>query len=176
MKILREILIVFLIATVIFFGVKSTIPSFKVEGSSMQPSLSNGQYIIVNKVVYKLRSPHRGEIVVFDPPQDSSPYIKRVIGLPGEVVEGRRGKIYIDGSSLSEPYLEGIKVNSFSRYRVPDGYYFVLGDNRGNSQDSRSFGAVPEDDIIGKAWISLWPLSEIGQIESYSYDLEANRP
>jgi signal peptidase I len=161
---------------VIFFGVKSTIPSFKVEGSSMQPSLSNGQYIIVNKVVYKLRSPHRGEIVVFDPPQDSSPYIKRVIGLPGEIVEARGGKIYIDGSALSEPYLEGIKVNYFPQYKVPDGYYFVMGDNRGNSQDSRSFGAVPADSIIGKAWVSLWPLSEIGQIESYSYDLEANRP
>ena len=173
MKILRETLAVFLIATVIFFGVKSTIPSFKVEGSSMQPALESGQYIIVNKVVYKLRPPHRGEIVVFDPPQDSSPYIKRVIGLPGEVVEGRRGKIYVDGSPLSEPYLEGIKVNYFLKYKVPDGYYFVMGDNRGNSLDSRSFGAVPADSIIGKAWISLWPPSEVGQIESYSYDLKA---
>jgi signal peptidase I len=170
MKILREILIVFLIATVIFWGVKSTVPSFKVEGCSMWPTLEDGQYIIVNKVVYKLRSPHRGEVVVFHPPQEgNSSYIKRVIGLPGEVVEARGGRVYIDGSSLPEPYLEET-TGRFRQYKVPDGYYYVLGDNRGNSVDSRSFEAVPEDDIIGRAWITLWPPSEIGQIEGCSYD------
>jgi signal peptidase I len=127
-------------------------------------------------VVYPFHPPERGDIIVFDAPVNnaSKPYIKRVIALPGETVEARDGHVYINGHQIDEPYLEGEETwcgveQNCPPVTVPEGSVFVLGDNRDNSQDSRAFGPVAIDRIIGKAWITYWPFSEAGIVPHYDY-------
>jgi signal peptidase I len=127
-------------------------------------------------IVYLFHPPQRGDIIVFNPPIDSEkPYIKRVIGLPGETVEIREGHVFIDGVQLEEPYIEGDITSCGTARRtcppveVPEGHVFVLGDNRNNSSDSRAFGVVEVDDIIGKAWFAYWPSDDIGLVPHYDY-------
>ncbi|MFC2032705.1 signal peptidase I [Chloroflexota bacterium] len=124
--------------------------------------------MFINKLVTK---PDRGDIIVFknpDNPKDS-PFIKRVIGLPGEEIEVRSGFIYIDGSPLIENYINEMPRYTMSNRVVPDGEYFVLGDNRNSSQDSHTGWTVPQDDILGKAWLSTWPLERFGLVPEYAY-------
>jgi len=183
--VLREILETLLFTLLIFFLVRSVIQNFKVEGSSMEPTLHTGQYIIVNRIVYLhvdlnffrrllpggeevqpnlaylFQMPRRGEIVVFEYPRDTSrDFIKRVIGLPGETVEIRGGQVWINGLPLDEPYLTAAarsQMGNMPPTIVPANTVFVLGDNRGNSSDSRSWGPLPLDRIIGRAWVTYWP-------------------
>src|SRR5437764_322426 len=134
----------------------------KVEGTSMLPRLHDGERIFVNKLIYYgLPDIERGDIVVFWFPDDpSKSYIKRVIGLPGETVQMRAGRIYVNGKELQEPYLDPtLNVSDDSRppTYVKAHYYFVMGDNRDNSSDSRSWGLVPEKYIYGKALFRYWP-------------------
>ena len=165
----REIVITVLIALVIFLAVHFTLQSFKVKGDSMLPSLQSGQYLLINKVVYSFSSQHRGEVVVFHPPVNSEDvYIKRIIGLPGETIEITRGKVYINGEPLDEPYIEEEAVYDYPPYLIPPGHYFVLGDNRNGSSDSRRWGPVPEENIIGKAWLCYWPPGDWEIVPSYS--------
>jgi len=137
----------------------------KVEGTSMLPRLHDGERIFVNKMIYYgLPEIQRGDIVVFWFPDDpSKSYIKRVIGLPGETVQMRSGRIYINGRELPEPYIDPT-LNVADEDRPPTyvkpHYYFVMGDNRDNSSDSRSWGLVPEKYIYGKALVRYWPLSK----------------
>jgi signal peptidase I len=137
----------------------------KVEGTSMLPRLHDGERIFVNKLIYYgLPGIERGDIVVFWFPDDpSKSYIKRVIGLPGETVQMRSGRIFINGKEMAEPYLDpSLNVTDDDRpptYVRPH-YYFVMGDNRDNSSDSRSWGLVPEKYIYGKALLRYWPLSK----------------
>ncbi|MBA2502967.1 MAG: signal peptidase I [Pyrinomonadaceae bacterium] len=141
----------------------------KVEGSSMLPRLHDGERIFVNKLVYYgLPELERGDIVVFWFPDDpSKSYIKRVIGLPGETIEVRDGRILVNGREIVEPYLDSqrnvARVNEPPR-RVKDHYYFVMGDNRDRSSDSRDWGLVPEKYIYGKALLRFWPLDVAGVI------------
>ncbi|MDT5296327.1 MAG: signal peptidase [Acidobacteriota bacterium] len=141
----------------------------KVEGTSMLPRLHDGERIFVNKLIYYgLPGIERGDIVVFWFPNDpSKSYIKRVIGLPGETVQMRAGRIFVNGKELQEPYLEtGLNVAGSDEpptYVKPH-YYFVMGDNRDNSSDSRSWGLVPEKYIYGKALFRYWPLSRASVI------------
>src|SRR5437763_15799180 len=145
----------------------------KVEGTSMLPYLHDGERIFVNKLIYYddfrwAPKVYRGDIVVFWFPDDpSKSYIKRVIGLPGETVQMRDGRIYVNGKELPEPYLDPtLNVSDDSRppaYVKPH-YYFVMGDNRDNSSDSRSWGLVPEKYIYGKALFRYWPLSKASVI------------
>jgi signal peptidase I len=139
----------------------------KVEGTSMAPLLSDHERIFINKFVYRFEAIHRGDVVVFWYPQDrTKSFIKRVVALPGETVEIRRGIVYINGKTLPEPYvpIQFADVSNFGPVIVPEGYYFVLGDHRNSSNDSRVFGPVPDSFIYGKAVFSYWPVSRFGAI------------
>lgn len=167
----REILIMILIFLVVFAAVQFSVQSFRVDGPSMQPSYEEGQFIMVNKLTYRFGDPQRGDVIIFDPPFSSEyPFIKRVIGLPGELVQIENGKIYIDGNLLDESPDMGEPNRDVSVF-VPEDSYFVLGDHRDNSRDSTESWTVPRENIVGKSWIGYWPPSEWGLSPDYSYDL-----
>lgn len=141
---------------------------FIVEGDSMEPNFKDGQYMIIDELSYNFKSPERGEVIVFRAPAQPSIFlIKRIIGLPGEEIKIEGGKIIITETNserivLSEEYIpNGIETVPDSSIKLKDNEYFVLGDNRNRSSDSRSWGPLPEDNITGKAFIRLWPLSKI---------------
>jgi len=144
--------------------------AFYIPSESMEPTLEVGDRVLVNKLSYDFHEVNRGDLVVFERPEADiandeaiKDLIKRVIGLPGETVESIDGQVYIDGQPLDEPYLpEGVTTTSFGPVTVPDGHVFVMGDNRANSSDSRVFGPIPADLIIGRAFLRVWPLSQIG--------------
>jgi signal peptidase I len=148
----------FVIALLInLFLVQSTY----VHGQSMEPSLHPAQRLIVEKVSYKLHIPRRGDIVVVDVEGYDIPLIKRVIGLPGETVEVRDNHVSIDGQMLDEQYLRDVIQEDYGPLRVAADHVFVMGDNRGASNDSRYFGPVPIERVLGRAWLSYWPLQEL---------------
>jgi len=135
----------------------------RVHGQSMEPNLHSDQRLVVEKVSYRLHGPRRGDVVVFSVLQQSEELlIKRVVGLPGERVEIRNGKVYIDGTPLDEPYLDQETRGHFEPTVVPPLHVFVLGDNRSFSNDSRAFDAVPIKNILGRAWLSYWPPEDLG--------------
>ena len=143
------------------------VQAFKVQGSSMVPQLVDGERILVNKFIYRFRPIDRGDVAVFWYPDDPEvSFIKRVIGLPGDVVEIRHGVVHVNGRALVEEYVqpENADGRSFPPQRVREGHYFVLGDNRRGSNDSRSWGFVPRRYIYGKAFIRIWPLPKFGRI------------
>ena len=173
MKVFREIAITVLIAVAIFAVLRLTVQSYTVVMSSMEPNFQQGECIMVNKVCYRSSAPQRGQVIIFNPPFDSPhPYIKRVIGLPGDTVEIKDGKVSINGTPLSEPYILQEPPQNNKDYGpkvLSDDEYFVLGDNRNNSNDSRSGWTVPRQNIIGKAWFIYWPPSRWGIVKHYSY-------
>jgi len=137
----------------------------RVEGQSMEPNLHDNQRLIIEKISYYVHPPRRGDIVVLRlPSRRSDPLIKRVIGLPGETVEISNGHVLINGQALDEPYLNQSTYQGMPPRVVPESDVFVLGDNRGFSNDSRSFGFVPFSDIVGRAWFRYWPPAGIGPI------------
>ncbi|MBC7234334.1 MAG: signal peptidase I [Chloroflexi bacterium] len=139
----------------------------RVEGQSMEPNLHNHQRLIIEKVTYRFRPPQRGDIIVLRRPYRSSePLIKRVIGLPGDTVEVKEGKVFVNGQPLEEPYLDQPTWGTMPPTVVQEEHVFVLGDNRRASNDSRAFGTVPYSDIIGRAWLRYWPPNEIGFVNS----------
>ncbi len=195
---IREIVETALIAILIFVLVRTLVLNFRVDGSSMLPSLVNGEMLLVNRNAYHtydlyslvdwipgvhhteakeftpFSGPHRGDVIVFDPPVSSDkPYIKRVIGLPGDTVEIRDGSVFVNGTKLDETYLHGDTTDCQPRacdpVVVPPGHVFVLGDNRAHSSDSRYFGVVSIDSIVGKAWITYWPIGHIGTVPTADY-------
>jgi signal peptidase I len=143
------------------------IQAFFIPSLSMYPTLDKGDRVLVNKLSYKLHDVNRGDLVVFERPEnqpesDIKDLIKRVIGLPGETIEAREGVVFIDGEQIDEPYLvDGVTTDNLPRQEIPDGHLFVMGDNRGDSADSRVFGPIDEDTIVGRAFIKVWPLTEI---------------
>jgi len=171
MKILREVVITILIAVAVFALLQLTVQSYTVVLSSMEPNFQQGECIMVNKVSYHSSGPQRGEVIVFNPPFESEyPYIKRVIGLPGETVEIKDGKVSINGTSLDEDeYIKERPNYTMTATEIPENEYFVLGDNRNNSTDSHTGWTVPQDNIIGKAWFTYWPPSSRGVVKHYSY-------
>lgn len=183
---LRDVLETLVLTAVIFVIVQSVVKNFRVEGTSMEPTLHNDEFLLVDKAVYwsvapsiaqrivpdvhppagssrvfLFHGPRRGDIVVFRYPRDPSrDFIKRVIGLPGDVVEVRGEKVYVNGKPLNEPYILSPPHYTMSPIRVPPDEYFVLGDNRNDSSDSHVWGTVPWYDIVGQAWVSYWPLGD----------------
>ena len=178
---IRELIETAILALLIFMALQISVQNFRVQGPSMDPTLEEGQYLLVNKLVYlnfdpkdlttllpfydlkrdktlfPFHSPSRGEVIVFRFPGDlSRDFVKRVIAVPGEAVEIRQGKVFINGEELDEP-----RTTTCSRHcslTVPADSYYVLGDNRGASDDSRRWGLVPAENIIGRAWVRYWPL------------------
>jgi signal peptidase I len=137
----------------------------RVEGQSMEPNLHNDERLIIEKISYHLHPPARGDVVVLRRPQRSAdPLIKRVIALPGEIVEIKDGRVHINGQALDEPYLNQATWGGMQPTLVPEEHLFVMGDNRGSSNDSRVFGMVPFGDIVGKAWVRYWPPQSIGAL------------
>jgi signal peptidase I len=150
-----------------FFLITFVAQAFRVQGTSMLPVLEDSERIIVNKLGYRLHPIERGDVVVFWYPRDPSvSFIKRVVGLPGDTIEIRSGTVYVNGAALSEGYLAPAYRDdeSYRSILIPKGYYYVLGDHRNSSNDSRSWGEVPEKYIYGKAFLRFWPLSKIGLI------------
>jgi len=182
----REIIEAVILAAVVFMLLQVTVRNFKVDGSSMDPTLEDGQYLLVNRLVYlrveldrlakivpfwtadegssrhAIHAPKRGEVIVFEFP-DSNPnnpkkdFVKRVVGLPGETMRMFDGKVFVNEEVLNEPYLSHKDHSNASKVTLGEGEYYVLGDNRTHSNDSRSWGAVPEANIRGKVWIVYWP-------------------
>jgi signal peptidase I len=194
---LREIVVIVLLALVIFVVVSALVESVEVQLLSMMPNLEPGQRLVVNKAVYFhvdkghflswlpfLRSygderflfhpPRRGEVIVFKPPlDDDRKYIKRIIAVPGDTVEIKGGKVYLNGEPIDEPYIKEAVNYTMPPQLVPAEEYFVMGDNRKDSSDSRSWGTVPLENIIGKASLSYWPLGELGLAPNRSIEAAA---
>ncbi len=193
----REIIETVVLTLIIFFAVRSMVQNFKVEGSSMEPSLRHGQYLLVNKLAYLsidpaglrsqipllpdliagrrylLGTPQKGDVVVFHFPKDPSrDFIKRIIGTPGDQVEIRGSHVFLNGQQLDEPYLREEPRYNVPPQSVPSGNYFVLGDNRNNSSDSHVWGMVPEENLLGKAWLVYWPLTAWGVAPNYTLAAE----
>jgi signal peptidase I len=135
----------------------------------MLPTLRPGYFVIVNKLAYLWSQPNRGDVIVFRQPQDSSQrYIKRTIGLPGDTVRIGGGEVYINGALLHEPYLQ-VRTDRDGTWEVPENEYFVMGDNRRNSSDSRSWGFVVSENVIGRALLVYWPPAQWGMIEGKAF-------
>jgi signal peptidase I len=143
------------------------IQAFFIPSLSMFPTLDEGDRVLVNKLSYKMHDVNRGDLVVFERPKgqpesEIKDLIKRVVALPGETIETREGTVYIDGKQLEEDYLvEGVTTENLRRQEVPAGHVFVMGDNRSDSADSRVFGTIDEDTIIGRAFIRVWPIPQL---------------
>lgn len=150
------LILAFLIRTFIF-------QPFYIPSGSMIPTLKPNDKVLVNKFIYYFKAPQRGDIMVFHYPMDpSKDYIKRIIGLENEIVEVKNSQIFINGKLLNEPYLpEGLEYGNFAAYKVPPGNYFMMGDNRPDSQDSRYWGSLDKKLIIGKAMLIFWPFNRM---------------
>jgi signal peptidase I len=142
--------------------------AFYIPSASMDPTLKVHDRVLVNKLSYHLHPVHRGDIVVFKAPKEErtaeiKDLVKRVIGLPGDTLEARDGHIYVNDRLLKEPYLpKGTVTDNLPRQVIPAGSYFMMGDNRGESSDSRVFGPIKRSTIIGRAFIKMWPLTRLG--------------
>jgi signal peptidase I len=171
-SLLREVFEVVVLAVILYFGISFAVQAVHVEGLSMYATLDDNDYLIANKIDYRLHPPQRGDIIILRPPTDNSKdFIKRVIALPGEKLLIRDGVVYINGRKLDEPYLpeawttlNNWPANGADGMVIPQNEYFVMGDNRNRSQDSRIFGPISRDRIDGKAWFRIWPLSSFGDI------------
>ena len=191
-----DIIKTLVLAAALFFVVQTLVQNYQVFGASMEPNLHSGDHLIVNKAAYMsldmgsiskfipfyeadddsklfiFGEPKRGDVVIIKapfPPPDR--LIKRIVGLPGDTVEIKTGILYINGFPVSESYVLGAPP-SLTLVEVPEAHYYVLGDNRTRSNDSRFFGSIPRSDIVGKAWIAYWPLGLLGIVDSFSGEVD----
>jgi signal peptidase I len=165
---LRDTLGTIFLAVAIFILLQATVQSFIVYGSSMEDTINDQQRLVISKVAYAFHEPERGDVVVFRPPiKREGDYIKRIIGLPGDTIEVKRGAVYVNDTNLDEPYVKESTDYTLSSVTVPVDNYFVLGDNRNSSNDSHNGWMVPRQNIIGKAWLSIWPPEEWEVVPAY---------
>jgi len=167
---LQDTLETLLLAAILFLVINVLTGRYQVHGQSMEPSLYDGQYLIASKVAYWLQPAERGDVVVLNPPNRDSavPYIKRLIGVPGDLIEVRDQRVWVNGIALNEPYTSA-PPNYDGNWVVDTGEYLVFGDNRNNSSDSHSWGLLPEDNILGKAFFLYWPPESWGKIPHYAF-------
>jgi len=172
---LWEILKIILISLAIIVPIRYFIMQpFFVRGASMHPTFESGDYLVINEVGYRIDDPERGDVIVFKPPQNEGQfYIKRIVGLPGETVSVKDGSVYVGKDLFSlelleEGYIEGSTPGN-KTIQLSYNEYFVLGDNRNASSDSRNWGALPRGNIIGKAWIRAWPVGEFNIVSRPEY-------
>ena len=191
-RLTREITEAVLLALVVVLVLQTTVRNFRVEGSSMSPTLEGGQYLVVDQASffkldeerlsrivpfwtateagaeYAFDPPDRGEVIVFNYPLDpKKDFVKRVVGLPGETVEVRDGTVYVNGEALPEPYLARKDNSEARKVMLGETEYYVIGDNRRNSNDSRAWGPVNEDQIVGRVWLVYWPWDDVHFVESH---------
>lgn len=171
-KYFRDILITIVIAIALFFLLQTITGAFKVYGTSSYPNIQPGDYILLDKISYHFRDPQRGEMIILHGPDKNSDLIKRVIGLPGETVEVRDGKVFINDKPLNEPYIREAPRYIYEKQTVPEKAYFVLGDNRNVAIDSHSGWFLPRKDIMGRAWIIYWPPYRWQVVKHYTYDID----
>ncbi len=172
-QVIFEVLETIVLSLVLFLGINAVSARIRVDSVSMRETLYPGNRVVVNRLAYKLGEPGRGDVIVFDPPFDSpEPYVKRVIGLPGERIEMINGAVYIDGQLLPEAYVK-TQARTNGAWTVPEDALFVMGDNRNNSSDSRSWGMVPLENVIGKALFVYWPPEQWGALAPSAAAVEA---
>lgn len=168
-----DVLETLILSVILFAAINAVSARIRVDGSSMEPTLHNGEFVIVNKLTYKLGIPEIGDVVIFHPPSDpEQEYVKRVIGLPGDQVVITDGKVYVNGQLQEEDYITASSAKE-TNINVPEDAIFVLGDNRNNSQDSRNFGSVPLNYVVGKAVFIYWPPPDWGMIDGPSVAIAA---
>ncbi|GHO42814.1 signal peptidase I [Ktedonospora formicarum] len=160
----REIVEIAVLTLLIFLLIRFVTQSYSVSDRNMEPSLHQSEYVLVNKIAYTFnKAPERGDVIVFHYPQDThTDYIERIIGLPGDTVRIDNKNVWVNDKLLNESAYVTMSANPFAKsWKVPSGQYFVLGDNRPQSNDSRYWGFVPRDYIVGKAAFIYWPLGKI---------------
>jgi len=169
--VVREIIETLLLTFFIFWLVNSLVGRYRIDGSSMNPTLQNGQYLLINNISYLMDEPERGDVIVFHHPASELNLIKRVIALPGDHVEVQNNQVMVNGVHLDEPYIQAAPsyINSWD---VPEDNYFVLGDNRNNSSDSHNWGYLPEENIVGKAMFIYWPPGDWSPVPHYEHLVE----
>lgn len=162
-----------LLLTLFVFGLVNTVTGrYRVDGHSMLPTLHHGEYLIVNKLSYVFDEPERGDIIVLHVAVDQNrDYIKRVIGVPGDRVEVRESTVYVNGVPLEEPYINGRAAYRTASWTVPEDQYFIMGDNRNNSNDSRALSFLPRGDIVGKAWLIYWGVEDWGLVPHFRHQI-----
>lgn len=160
-------LAIFVIIWLFFFQ------AHQVKGASMHPTFESGDYLLTDKISYRLREPQRGDIIVFHSPKSRDDYIKRIVALPGEEIKLENNTIYINNEPFDEGYLPeetptrpGTFLTEGKAMMMEEGNYFVLGDNRNHSSDSRDFGPIKREEIVGRAWLRYWPITEIGLVRN----------
>jgi signal peptidase I len=172
-----------LLAVVLFVGINLISARVRVEGYSMRPTLDDGQYMLVSRLAYLRGGYQRGDVIIFRPPMHPEEslwrrllgfpglhdhyedYVKRIIGLPGDTVKIENGQVFVNGQKLDEPYISEPPRYS-GEWTVPDGHLFVLGDNRNDSSDSHQWNFLPQENVIGKALLVYWPLTDIMVLKS----------
>lgn len=176
-RLVREIIETIVLTFLMFLIIRFAIQNFNVDGTSMEPNLHNSELILVDKWTYLFRPPARGDVIVFvAPPHPDMDYVKRIIGIPGDVITINNTTVIVDGVILNEPYVDPRNQGNLFTYNhwvnrvVPPGEYFVLGDNRAVSSDSRDWGFVPKQNVIGRAAFVYWPWGEDnnGFLKNYS--------
>ncbi len=177
---LLEIVQTLVLTVVLFWVVQSFVAQpFQVRQLSMQPTIENNEYVLIDKLTPRVDTYHRGDIVVFAPPRAAAtqlgePFIKRIVGVAGDTLELREGRVFVNGTALDEPYLFGVggvgeptePESDEVSWTIADGELFVMGDHRQRSSDSRSFGPIKVDSVVGRAWLRYWPLAGFGVLPS----------
>jgi len=171
-----DLLETLILSVVLFLAINAVSARNRVDGFSMEPTLHTGEFVIVNKLAYRLGDPTISDVIVFHYPRDpEQEYIKRVIGLPGDHVRIQDGQVYVNDQSIEEPYISTPPAYQ-SDWVVPEDSLFVLGDNRNNSSDSHTWGPVPMDNVIGKAFFVYWPPDRWGLVDQIVAASAAQQP